>query len=48
LLSALALVGAGQVLITGGVVSTTVTVAVQVGQLEPASQPEFSAVKVTV
>ena len=38
---------AGQEVITGGVVSTNVTVAVQVGQVEE-SQAEFSAVKVTV
>jgi len=45
-----ALVPAGQAdVITGGVVSATVTVAVQVGQGTPAgSQAEFSAVKVTV
>ena len=42
---------AGQVVITGGVLSTTVTVAVQVGQVvgtASGSQAEFSAVKVTV
>jgi hypothetical protein len=44
-----ALVAAGHVVITGGVVSVKVTVAVQLGQLlAPGSQAEFSAVKVTV
>jgi hypothetical protein len=50
--SAEALVPAGQEeVITGGVVSATVTVAVQLGQVEgiaSGSQAEFSAVKVTV